>query len=164
MPAKETLARATSEWSQVENGPLLCSSETGLHSRARRERWPGGCGKLRLPRPRNNHVPSCRPIQNSVVMRLHAVVSAGFGRGAEPHQRAADKGAGRTANQDFWMQEQRHGITLHAVRIRRVLRQVMRVCLGYNSAPVRNRAHPSPPHHAARNLVILNASRFLSMK
>ena len=149
-------------------GPSIARRRSDIESASRgASPEPGSCCKQSLQRPRNCHVPSCRPSQRSVVMPRHAVVSCGFGGGAEPLQRISlsARGAGRTTNQSYWLPESGIAPTVwlcHMMRLHPCRVQIHARCNAV--APVRRPVHPSPPGHTARNLFISNPCLFLSIK
>jgi hypothetical protein len=71
--------------------------------------------------------------------------------------------SGKDGQSSRWAADKRQSMTEDAGRIRSILRHGHALC-SKQGAPVRNRAHPSPPYQAVKNLFILKASRFLSMK
>jgi hypothetical protein len=89
-----------------ENGPFSFARRSPEQLSAGSPRSSGGQLQkaCHFPRPRNYHVPSCRPSQCKVVMheQSHAGVSVGFGGGAEQYSKSECKRS-RTDDQSMVM-------------------------------------------------------------
>ena len=148
-PVDITLPLAMGEQETGREWPLSCPPEAGASSRPFLESWFGI-----MPRPGNNHVPSCRPIQNNV-----ARVMRGRTKTKNTEQRAE-----RTANQDMGLRTTgRPWPILYTVLTAdgAHLRQAMQCCS--RNAPVRRRAHPSL-HSYGQKFSHIKGRRFLSIK